>query len=280
MLIPQEDLLAALGTAATNEVVARLRRTAHISRFQMEKLAKEALSENWGTDLYVLEKYLAVHLAWSIEQERYTCSENQLFISAGHLQTRYGTPLYLVFELNTNVGRQPLYCVHAGSDISAPSLPAPPEIPQPPDLMRGAEIVMLHEHILRENADRVPFLEKTPPVSQMCAVAGAIQWSINRGLQLPYWYFGRMSYLVPLYMQTRENITLAPDLIAPIQVNADALIVRTVLLPHMPFANSRVSVRRHDQLPHWMLSAWNAAANTITAKQIDNPEPAQSTPED
>jgi hypothetical protein len=83
-----------------------------------------------------------------------------------------------------------------------------------------------------------------------------------------------MSYLVPLYMQSRENITLAPDLIAPIQVTSEALMVRTVLLPHMPYANARVSVRRHDQLPHWLLDAWHAAGSTLTQEQIDDPEPA------
>ena len=82
-----------------------------------------------------------------------------------------------------------------------------------------------------------------------------------------------MSYLVPLYMQSRENITQAPDLIAPVQVTPENLVVRTVLLPHMPFANARVSVKRHDQLPHWMLDAWNAASANLTQQQIDNPEP-------
>jgi hypothetical protein len=33
-----------------------------------------------------------------------------------------------------------------------------------------------------------------------------------------------MNYLVPLYMQSRENITQAPDLIAPIQVNPDTFV--------------------------------------------------------
>jgi hypothetical protein len=276
MPLPKTELLAALGSAYTNGVVARLRRLAHIPHLQLESLAKAALNENWGADRYVLEKYLAVHVAWSIEQDRYTAGENQLFVTAGNLQTRYGTPLYLVFERNEKAGCQPLYCVHCGSDISAPALPTPPTIPAPPDIPKGVEIVMLHDHILRENADRVPFLSKTPPVSQMCAVSGAIQWSLNRGLQLPYWYYGNMNYLVPLYMQSRENITLAPDLIAPIQVTADALMVRTVLLPHMPYANARVSVKRHDQLPHWMLDAWNSDANSLTHEQIDNPEPESS----
>ena len=271
-MIVKEELLVALGEALTNEVVARLRRLAHIPEQQLDALSRAALSENWGNDNYVLEKYLAVHVAWSIEQDRYTTSSNQVFVTAGHLQTRYGTPLYIVFERNENVGRQPLYCVHVGSDISAPQLPTPPEIPSAPEIARGVEVVMLHDHILRDNTNRVPFLGQTPPVSQMCAVSGAIQWSLNRGLQLPYWYYGRMNYLVPLYMQSRENITQAPDLIAPIQVNQDALIVRTVLLPHMPYANARVAVRRHDQLPHWMLDAWNTTASGVTAGQIEDPE--------
>ena len=271
-VVSKGEMLSALGTSVTNGVVDRLRRLEYFPETRLGELSRAALSETWGNGNYVLEKYLAVHVAWSIEQDRYAESENQIYITAGHLQTRYGTPLYLVFERNTNVGRQPLYCVHLGSDISAASLPVPPEIPAAPEIERGAEIVMLHDHILRDNAQRVPFLDRTPPVSQMCAVAGAIQWSLNRGLQMPYWYFGRMHYLVPLYMQSRENITQAPDLIAPIQVNRDTLSVRTVLLPDMPYANARVAVKRHDQLPHWLLDAWNATATTVTAKQIDDPE--------
>lgn len=273
MQVTHEEMIEALGTPYTNQAVRRLRALAHIPHAHLESLAASALNENWGNNLYVLEKYLAVHIAWSIEQRRYSTSDNQLFITAGHLQTRYGTPLYMVFEKNENPRQQPLYCVHCGSDISAPELPRNPDIPEPPEIPRGVEIIMLHEHILRENADRVPFLAQTPPVSQMCAVSGAIQWALNRELEMPYWYYGRMNYLVPLYMQNRENITLAPDLIAPIQVNPDSLIVRTVLLPQMPYANARVSVKRHDQLPHWMLDAWNASAAEITEDQIDNPEP-------
>ena len=131
---------------------------------------------------------------------------------------------------------------------------------------------MIHDHILGERVDRVPFLRQTPPVAQMCAVSGAIQWSLNRGLQLSYWYFGRMNYLVPLYLQTREDITLAPDLIAPIQINPDSLLVRTVLEPAMPYANARVSVKRHDQLPHWLLDGWAEFAEKAQEQQLEDPE--------
>lgn len=276
MPVPKEELLAQLGNAFTNQVVARFQRLAHIPERWLNELSKAALHENWGNDGYALEKYLAVHVAWSIEQDRYTSSDGQLYVTAGHLQTRYGTPLYIIFERNNNVGRQPLYCVRIGSNISAPTLPVPPEIPKAPEISPGSEVVMLHEHILQDNASRVPFLDQTPRVSQMCAVSGAIQWSLNRGLQMPYWYYGRMNYLVPLYMQNRENITQAPDLIAPVQVNPGTLIVRTVLLPHMPYANARVAVQRHDQLPHWLLDAWNNTSATVTPGQIDDPEPLPS----
>src|SRR5271166_3408322 len=182
MPFSKEEMLARLDTAFTNEVVARLRRLAHIRGDLFAELSRMALSENWGNDNYVLEKYLAVHIAWSIEQDRYTESQNQLYFTAGHLQTRYGTPLYIVFERNTNIDRELLYCVHLGSDVSAPTLPVPPEIPAAPQITPGSEVVMLHDHILRGNTSRVPFLDQTPPVSQMCAVSGAIQWSLNRGL--------------------------------------------------------------------------------------------------
>jgi hypothetical protein len=236
----------------------------------IDRLAHDALSEAWGNNSFALKKYLAVHVGWGIEQGRYSFNGNQLVLAAGSLQTRYGTPLYIIFEPNREEGRQPWALTYAGGRVSAPELPLPPEIPAPPQIMRGAEIVMMHDHILDDNADRVAFLANTPPVAQMCAVSGAIQWSINRGLIVPYWYFGRMQCLVPLYLQSRENITTAPDLVAPLEVSPSNILVRTVLPPHAPYANARVAVRRHDQLPAWMLDCWHAEAERME-DVADNP---------
>ena len=271
-MFTQEELIAALGDPYTNQVVPRLHRFAYVSDGLLSRLSDQALSENWEQRNYVLEKYLAVHVPWSIEQGRFTATDRQFYVTAGHLQTRYGTPIYLVFERNRNGPTPPFALVRVGADISAPELPTPPAIPAPPEIQRGAEVVMLHDHILGDNADRVPFLNQTPMVAQMCAVGGSIQWSLNRGLQLPYWYYGRMSFLVPLYLQTRENITQSPDLIAPIQVNAETLIVRTVLLPYMPYANARVAVLRHDRLPPWLLDSWNNHSANATDREIEDPE--------
>ncbi|NOT62697.1 MAG: DUF3825 domain-containing protein [Acidobacteria bacterium] len=275
-MFEQEKLLEQLGDPYTSKVVERLHRFAYIPPVIIESLAREALNEHWGRDNYALMKYLAVHIAWSIENGRYTFSGNQFYVTAGHLQTRYGTPLYLVFGVNQGSSVIPWRLITAGSQISAPELPAPPEIPPSPNIPKGAEIVMMHDHILGDNAERVPFLNETPPVAQMCAVSGAIQWSLNRNLQLPYWYFGKMNFLVPLYLQNRENITLSPDLIAPIQVNPDYLLVRTVLEPVMPYPNARVAVRRHDQLPPWMLASWAEYVVTASTSQIEDPENGNS----
>ena len=271
-MVTADELLAALGDPYTNRVVERFHRFVFVPRQVLERLAHEALAEEWGREWFALEKYLAVQAAWSVEQGALTQSNDQFYLTAGHLQTRYGTPLYLVFERNTQANRQPFYLRAAGSYIAAPQLPTPPDIPKPPAIPVGAEVVMMHDHILDDQAERVPFLRDTPRVAQMCAIGGAIQWSINRGLELPYWYYGRMNYIVPLYLTSRENITLAPDLVAPIQVNPESLLVRTVLESAMPYANARVAVRRHDQLPAWLLHGWSEYALRVTEAQLEDPE--------
>jgi len=273
-LISHETLLEQLGNPATPKTVDRLYHFAYVPGSIIDRLAHDALAEEWGPRKYALVKYLAVHVAWSIEQKQYTFSDSQLYVAAGSLQTRYGTPLFLAFEPNREPDRQPWALVYAGARVSAPQLPLPPDIPRCPDIPKGAEVVMLHDHILGDNADRVDFLAQTPPVAQMCAVSGAIQWSMNRGLIVPYWYYGQMQCLVPLYLRSRENITVAPDLVAPIEVSANNLLVRTVLPPHAPFANTRVAVRRHDQLPPWMLHCWNTESQRMRDEEIENPEGA------
>jgi hypothetical protein len=55
-------------------------------------------------------------------------------------------------------------------------------------------------------------------------------------------------------------------------MNPDSMLVRTVLAPAMPYANARVAVRRHDQLPPWMLAAWAEHSETATESELEDPE--------
>jgi len=270
-----DDIKEPWGTPFVAQTVQRLRNFAYVPRQRIDELASAALTENWGENNFALEKYLAVSVWWAIEQERFTHSqERQLYFSAGTLQTRYGTPLYLVFERNNRPNVQPWALVYVGSSPSAPEYPQPPDIPEAPAIDKSSEPVINHDHILQDNFDRVQFLERTPPVAQLCAIAGSLQWSINRGLQIPHFHFGKMNYIVPLYLQSRENITEEPDLVAPIQVMQDRLLIRTVLKPYMPYANARVAVRRHDQLPSWLLDGWNQHASTLNEAIVEGEEPS------
>ena len=97
-MVTKDKLLKRLDTPFTNRVVSRLHNLMFVPSEVLEELAKIALKEEWGKDLYALEKYLAVQIAWSIEQEQFTMSSNQWYLTAGNLQTRYGTPIYLVVE--------------------------------------------------------------------------------------------------------------------------------------------------------------------------------------
>lgn len=271
-MVDQQQLLEQLGPSFTRSVIERLFHFAFVPAGVIQRLADEALHEEWGNENFVLLKYLAVHVAWAIEQGHYTQSGDQIYMSAGHLQTRWGTPLYLIFEPNRVVARQPWALVFAGHRVSAPHLPIPAMIPPPPVIRKGAEIVMSHDHILVDNAERLSFMSGTPVVAQICAVSGAIQWSLNRGLQIPYWYFGRMNFIVPLYLKTRENIAQTPDLVAPIEVSEDTLLVRTVLPPHAPYPHARVAVKRHDQLPAWMLDCWNRESSKLGQDRLEDLE--------
>src|SRR5262245_52776821 len=97
-MVSQSELLSQLGNPATPKTVDRLHRFAYLPVSIIERLAHDALTEEWGADFFALKKYLAVHVGWSIEQGLFTFNEQQLVVAAGSLQTRYGTPLYLIFE--------------------------------------------------------------------------------------------------------------------------------------------------------------------------------------
>ena len=60
-MFEQQELLEQLGSPYTNHVVDRFHHFAVLTPATLASLASQALSEQWGDDEYVLEKYLAVH---------------------------------------------------------------------------------------------------------------------------------------------------------------------------------------------------------------------------
>ncbi|WP_272073824.1 hypothetical protein [Nodularia spumigena] len=72
LMFERDALVAQLGEPYTNQVVARFNRFAFIRDELLENIVASALSETWGNDNFVLKYYLAVHVAWSVEQGNFT----------------------------------------------------------------------------------------------------------------------------------------------------------------------------------------------------------------
>ncbi|MBD6616308.1 DUF3825 domain-containing protein [Komarekiella sp. 'clone 1'] len=271
----KEDLLEQYGSVRTSHVLEQLYNFAFITPTAIDNLNRQALDEDWGRDLNVLKKYIAITLYWSIEQGRFIEVTGGFIVTAGLLRNRYSVPIYLKFEQNTRSSNQPWALTFAGlgHDIDGVSeFPAAPEVPKSPEIPIGNEIVVKDEHILGERSERVPFLQGIGNVAQICALTGAIQWSIYRGLQQPCWYFGKVQYYVPIYLQNQENITATPDLVVPIEIGQDNLpiFVRTALNPESQtnyYSNIRPVVARADQLKPWVVSSW--ATKVVSSDEVE-----------
>lgn len=269
-MIKKEDLLEQYGSPRTQHLIRDcLYNFSLITPRAINELKEQSLQENWGEDshLNVLSKYLAVTLYWSIEQEKFIEYQDGFIVAAGLLRNRYNVPLYLKFEPNQRNSQQPWALTYAGTGENFSDyveLPPPPEVPKAPEIPRGNEIVVRDEHILRDNFERIEFLAPASTVTQICAINGAIQWSIYRELYHPCWYFGKMQYFIPVYLKSQEDMTITPDLIVPLEVRSGEfpLLVRTVMNPIKQtsyYGNIRPVVARADQLKPWIISSWKEA---------------------
>jgi hypothetical protein len=99
-------------------------------------------------------------------------------------------------------------------------------------------------------------------VARIAALAGAVSWSLYRGLAVRQLHGGGRGYFVPVYLRSREDLTAAPDVVVPIATQGERLVVRTLLEPHVAYAPARAVVERCEQLPPWLLDAWDAAVES------------------
>jgi hypothetical protein len=233
---------------------------AYLPEDKIERLAHAALKEQWGRGNKVLKRYLALHVGLAVRQGKFVQQDGGLIFCAGHLQTRYGNPLYLRFEENKQL-KPAYYLQYVGEALNSwEQLPQPPEYPSWPQISPGAEIILAGEHILNDHSERLGALSEISPIAGVCALTGAIHWALFRDLAVKQLHYGVPSYFVPIYLESRDDITRAPDLIAPLQVQENKLYVRTALEPYMAYPSARIVSTRHDKLPSWLLRAWEENA--------------------
>jgi hypothetical protein len=230
---------------------------------RLNLLKELTIDEEWGANNFVLLKYLAIHLRLAIEKGCYVWNGDQIVLTAGRLTTSGGTPIYLGLVRNSTPDENPWVLNWVGERPSCSELPEPVQLGGWPEMDTSREIVVACDLTSADRRLRVPGISDAPVVTQLSALTGALHWSLHRGLAVRQIHGGGRGYFVPLFLTSREDLTLAPDLVAPILVQAERLVARTFLEAHVAYSPARAAVERWEQLPPWLLDAWDG----VTARE-------------
>ncbi len=256
---PREALLDDFGDEYLS--IQSLFRFCFVPGGRLSLLKELALDEEWGQNDFVLLKYLAVHVRLAIEQGRYVWNGDQIVMTAGNLVTPTGAPIYAGIVRNSTPDENPWVLNWVGERPSCADLPLPASLGDWPPLPPGAEVVIACDLDDDDRRTRLPYLGSAPVVTRIAALAGAIQWSLHRGIAVRQIHGGGRGYFVPVYLTSREDLTAAPDVVAPVVAQGERLIVRTLLDPHVAYSPARAVVERCEQLPNWLLDAWDSASD-------------------
>ena len=233
---------------------------------RLNLLKDRAPEEEWGQNNFVLLKYLAVYIRMAIGQGRYIWNGDQIVLTAGHLSTPNSIPIYLGLVKNSNPDENPWVMNWVGERPSCTDLPEPPDLGVWPDLESTAEIVIACDLASEDRRFQLTGMEDASPIAQSSAVAGAIHWALHRKLAVRQIHGGGRGYFVPLFLSSRDDLTAAPDLVAPLLVQDGRVVVRTLLEPHVAYSPARACVERWEQLPGWLLDAWDAATENVASE--------------
>lgn len=217
--------------------------------------------EEWGMNNFVLLKYLAVHIRLSIEQGRYAWNGDQIVLTAGRLFSTKGVPLYIGLVRNSTPDENPWVLNWVGERPSTAELPEPADLGEWPGLDPRNEVVIACDLASEERRAKLGVLADAQQVVQTSAIAGAVHWSLHRDLAVRQIHGGGRGYFVPVFLTNRDDLTVAPDLVAPIQVQSSRLVVRTLLDPHVAYSPARAVVERWEQVQSWLLDAWDQATD-------------------
>ncbi|CAD5941519.1 hypothetical protein PCC9214_01957 [Planktothrix tepida] len=120
-MIKKEDLLEQYGSPRTQRLVRDcLYNFSLVTPRAVNELNDQSLHENWGRELNVLDKYIAVTLYWSIEQGKFIEYQGGFIVAAGLLRNRYNVPL----DISENLQMPSI----ATFGISSTPVPASPKV--------------------------------------------------------------------------------------------------------------------------------------------------------
>jgi hypothetical protein len=255
----REELLAAFGEDYLS--IQALFRFCFVPNGRLGLLKDLTLDEDWAANNFVLLKYLAVHLRLGIEQGRYVWNGDQIVLTAGRLSTRGGAPIYVGLVRNASPQENPWVLNWVGERPSTPDLPEPASLGEWPPIDPASEIVLSFDPADPDRKVRLPHVGDAPAALQAATVVGGVHWALHRGLVARQIHGGGRGYFVPLFLTQRDDLGTAPDLVCPIVAQSERLVVRAVLEPNVAYAPARAVVERPEQLPNWLLDAWESAGD-------------------
>jgi hypothetical protein len=256
------ELLAAFGEEELS--IQALFRFCYLPAGRLSFLKDLAVAEEWGARDFALLKYLAVHLHLAIAQGNFVWNGDQLVSTAGALTTKTGAPIYVGISPNAQPEGNPFVVNWVGERPSTQTLPAPPDLGVWPELDPGGEVVVACEFEHPERRLHLGKLDDVPVVARMSAIAGAVSWSLRRGLAARQMHSGGRGWFVPVYLSSRADLLATPDFVAPLlaqELGGRAVfVVRSLISAQGAYAPARALVERCELLPGWLLGSWEEAA--------------------
>lgn len=254
----REALLALFGAGDLS--IQALFRFCFLPAGRLSHLRELAPEEEWGENGFALLRYLAVHLRLAIEQGAYDWNGEQLITTAGRLCTTAGTPIFLGLIPNSVPEQDnPFVLNWVGERPGCAAWPEPPELGDWPPLDPRAEVLLGFDPADDERGAPTSCLDALAPGVRLFAIIGAVHWALHRGLAVRQAHAGGRGYFVPLFLSQRDDLTRAPDLVAPIATRGRRAIVRALLEPQAAYAPARAVVDRWELLPEWLVEAWQDA---------------------
>lgn len=236
----------------------------HNMPYILDELKKSLMSEPWGANCKILNQYINVNF-------EIACSENKIheeeqrniaFWKVGNLVSLAGDPLWFIYEKNTRGPQKwnfkrlyfgtalPISNLNESIDDYQLQYQTPHFYSSWQFSLEPATI----EHIMTDNKSRLEsvFGKQLSQNGHMLfrTILGELELQKKRSDVMNQWYYGKYQFLMPLYLENSEKVSLTATL-EPLEENK-LYKVRTLLYPEYAYPHVRALVKNRSAITGWM----------------------------
>lgn len=259
--------------ATDDPLTETLGKFAHFPDDWIQKLVVRLAPEPWGERDTWLEYYCHANFGHALRQERLLHDPEGRFVlwRVGSLETTDGRAIHGYFVRNSRRYGPPYFLVGfvtlddgilrfqnhdrtvMGIRIATPPTSPKHVIPAYPDLHAMPSVNW--QHILETRIDRIRARVPNLPDKALrwlitAAVADAHKSSDRRAV--PGWFDGEYQWMLPLHI-TQENVSAAPDFVAPVRLadDGEGYTIPTLLEPWMAYPLARAIAPDDRGIASW-----------------------------